>query len=148
MSVFRDSTFGRRGFTLIEVLLVIVIIGVLSGMVVTQLSGRSHEARITRANADMKGHLSLALDMFEQDTGRYPTSEEGLSALVVNPGVSGWKGPYLKAGLYKDPWDNDYRYTLDPNDPRQYRLTSLGPDGQAGTEDDVVFGLIEQGNLY
>ena len=147
MIASRTMTSRRRGFTLIEILLVIVIIGVLSGMVITQLSGRSHEAKITRANADMKGQLSLALDLFEQDTGRYPTAEEGLAALVVNPGVSGWKGPYLRAGLYKDPWENDYRYSLDPNDPRQYRLVSSGPDGQSGSNDDLVFGPIEQSNL-
>ena len=68
----------------------------------------------------MKGNLSLALDLFEQDIGRYPTTDEGLPALVISPGVSGWKGPYLKAGLYKDPWDNDYQYSLDASDTRQY----------------------------
>lgn len=139
-----DEEMGRLprgGFTLIEVLLVIVIIGILSGMIVTRLSGRSQEAKITRAESDMKGSLSLALDLFEQDVGHYPTNEDGLRSLVANTGgVPGWKGPYVKGGLGKDPWGNDYQYALNPNDSRRYSLSSAGPDGQQGTEDDISFG--------
>jgi general secretion pathway protein G len=130
----------RRGdaFTLVEVLLVIVIIGILAGMLVARLSGRSEEARITRAKADIEGSLSLALDLFEQDLGRYPTMEEGLAMLVENPGVEGWKGPYLKGGLKPDPWGTPYSYVTNPDDPGQYTLTSAGPDKQLGTSDDIV----------
>jgi len=129
----------RRGFTLIEMLLVIVIIGVLAGMVVTSLSGRSKEAKITRAKADIRGNLSLALDLFEQDVGRYPTSDEGLKALVTDPGnLTGWKGPYLKGGLMNDPWGNAYNYTLDSDNPNIYTLSSNGPDGQSGNDDDII----------
>jgi len=126
----------RRAFTLIEMLLVIVIIGILAGAVVTSLSGRSQEAKLTRARADISGNLSLALDLFEQDVGRYPSNEEGLAALVEDPGVDGWKGPYLKGGLKDDPWGHAYSYALDPEDQRQYVLKSAGPDGNPGTEDD------------
>src|SRR6185503_19011870 len=101
----------NRGFTLVEMLLVIVIIGILAGAIVTSLSGRSQEARITRAMADMQGGLSLALDLFDFDNGRYPTSDEGLQALVENPGLPAWKGPYLKGGLKLDPWNNPYQYS-------------------------------------
>jgi len=126
------------GFTLIEMLLVIVIIGVLAGMVVTSLSGRSKEARITRARADIRGNLSRALDLFEQDVGRYPTSDEGLNALVTDPGITGWKGPYLKGGLMNDPWGKAYNYNLDSENSNIYILSSAGPDGQAGNDDDII----------
>lgn len=133
-----------KAFTLIEMLLVIVIIGILAGMVATSLSGRSQQARITRAKADIRGNLSLALDLFEQDVGRYPTSDEGLAALVDNPGVTGWRGPYLKGGLQKDPWGNDYSYSRDPDSANHYILSSVGPDGEAGTDDDIVESSVVQ----
>lgn len=136
-----------KAFTLIEILLVIVIIGVLSGMVVTRLAGRSQEAKITRAQSDMKGNLSLALDLFEHDCGRYPSNDEGLSALVVNPEVSGWKGPYVKGQLSRDPWGNHYSYGLHSEDSRRYIISSAGPDGQAGTGDDLSFGGINEDDL-
>ncbi len=133
------ETNRRRGaFTLVEILLVIVIIGVLTGMLVVRLSGRTQEARIARAQADVRGQLSLALDLFEQDVGRYPTTDEGLSILIEDPGLVGWKGPYLKGGLKPDPWGNSYSYMSDPEDRGQYTLISAGPDGQAGTDDDIV----------
>ena len=136
MSSRRRNRAGA--FTLVEILLVIVIIGVLAGMLATRLSGRSQEARITRAQADIRGHLSLALDLYEQDTGGYPTADEGLEALVTDPGTEGWRGPYLKGGLKPDPWDTAYAYSLDADDPSQYMLSSAGPDRQFGTEDDIT----------
>lgn len=129
---------GGRGFTLVEVLLVIVIIGILAGMLVAQLSGRTEQARITRAKADIAGSLSLALDLFEQDVGRYPTAEEGLSALVNNPGIPGWKGPYLKDGLKPDPWGTPYSYSISSDEPNRYVLGSAGPDRRLGTADDIA----------
>jgi len=133
-----NDTVANKAFTLVEVLLVIVIIGIMAGMLVARLSGRSQEARITRAQADIRGTLSLALDLFEQDVGRYPTTEEGLEVLVVDPGLPGWKRPYLKGGLKNDPWNNPYVYSNDSDDPAQYVLGSTGPDGQTGTEDDIT----------
>ena len=128
-----------NGFTLIEILLVIVIIGVLAGMVVTNLSGRSQEAKIARAQADIRGQLSLALDLFEQDTGRYPSSSEGLAVLMNDPGTSNnWKGPYLKGTLKPDPWGNEYSYAFDGDESRRYQLKSAGPDGQIGNDDDIT----------
>jgi general secretion pathway protein G len=136
----KTSMENRRGkaFTLVEVLLVVVIIGILAGMLVTRLSGRSQEAKITRAQADVKGTLSVALDLFEQDVGRYPTMEEGIQALVADPGIPGWKGPYLKGDLRPDPWNHPYVYASDPDNPKQYKLSSAGPDGNSGTEDDIT----------
>ena len=126
-----------RAFTLIEMLLVIVIIGVLAGMVVVNLSGRSQESRIVRAKADLAGQLAIALDLFEQDVGRYPTTEEGLRALVEDPGVPGWKRPYLRSGLKPDPWKTEYQYSLSAEDSAQYVLFCAGPDKQPGTDDDI-----------
>lgn len=138
MFCYTRTAAARRGFTLLEMLLVIVIIGILVGGVAVSLSGRSRQAMITRAKADVSGHLSLALDLFEQDMGRYPTEEEGLKALIENPGSSRWNGPYLKGELVPDPWGNPYVYSRDPENPRLYTLRSAGPDGQIGTEDDIV----------
>ena len=137
----------KSGFTLIEVLLVIVIIGVLSGMIIARLSGRSREAKITRAKSDMNGNLSLALDLFEHDCGRYPSNDEGLSSLVIDPDISGWRGPYVKGSLNRDPWDNHYSYSLNAEDSRRYILSSNGPDGESGTEDDLTFGGINEDDL-
>jgi general secretion pathway protein G len=125
-----------RGFTLAELLLVIVIIGILAGVMIVRLSGRSEDARIARVRSDIKGALSLALDLFEQDTGRYPTTDEGLEALVADPGLPGWRGPYIKSGLEPDPWGTPYSYEADET-ARTYRLSSAGPDKQAGTDDDI-----------
>jgi general secretion pathway protein G len=119
-------------------LLVIMIIGILAGAVVVGLSGRSQDARMTRAKADISGSLSLALDLFDQDVGRYPTADEGLKALVEDRNIAGWRGPYLKGGLKADPWGQPYYYEVNSNLPRHYVLKSAGPDGQAGTDDDIL----------
>lgn len=129
---------GYMGFTLIEMLLVIVIIGVLAGAIITSLSGRSQQARIARAESDIRGNLSLALDLFESDVGRYPTAEEGLEALMEDPGAPGWQGPYLQGELRPDPWGTPYEYRRHPEYPERYQLSSAGPDLQPGTEDDVT----------
>ena len=138
MGNIEKTYVGSRAFTLVEVLLVIVIIGVLASMLVTRLSGRSEQARTTRAEADVRGSLSLALDLFEQDVGRYPTTDEGLSALINDPGLEGWKGPYLKGELKPDPWGTDYIYSMAPDETAQYILSSAGPDRQPGSDDDIA----------
>lgn len=127
----------NHGFTLMEMLLVVVIIGILVGGVAVSLSGRSQEAMITRAKADVSGHFSLALDLFETDLGRYPTEDEGLEALVTSPGDTNWKGPYLTAGLEPDPWGTAYQYSLDTENSGRYKLRSAGPDRQFGNDDDI-----------
>lgn len=127
---------GRRtrAFTLIEMLLVIVIIGILAGSIAVGLSGRSEQARIARAKSDIRTSLGLALDLFEQDIGRYPSDSEGLDALVSDPGLDNWRGPYLRGGLRDDPWGNSYTYSRGPT---SYTVRSSGPDGQANTSDDI-----------
>jgi general secretion pathway protein G len=129
-----------RGFTLIEIMLVVIIIGVLVAMVAPRLAGRSQEAKEAAARADINSHLSAALDMFELHNGRYPTSQEGLAALrTAPPGATEWKGPYLKRAVPTDPWGKAYLYRSPGQHNREdYDLFSAGPDGAEATADDVT----------
>lgn len=128
----------RRGFTLIELLLVLVILAVLAGLVVPRFAKRSEQAKLTAAKADIAA-IEMAIDSFEVDCGRFPTSEEGLQALITPPtNVNGWKSAYLKKGKPKDPWGNDYAYRYPgQHNTDSYDLYSFGPDGQDGGGDDI-----------
>ena len=131
----------RKAFTLIELLLVITIISILASVVVPRFFGRSQEARIVAARQTIVGTFGLALDMFEQDVGRYPRSDEGLMALINNPQTRNWKGPYLKTSYIPlDPWENEYKYVYPSelsNSEFLYDVVSAGDDGVFGNEDDV-----------
>jgi general secretion pathway protein G len=119
------------GFTLLELLVVMVIIGLLAGYVGPKLFGQIGKSEIKAARAQMDG-FSKALDQFRIDTGHYPTTEEGLAALVAQPsGETKWQGPYLTKAVPKDPWGNDYRYAS-PGEHGDYDLQSFGKDGRAG----------------
>lgn len=137
--------YGKRkfltGFTLIELMLVVIIISILSAMVVPRLVGRSKEAKVAAANADIESNLALALDMYELDNGIYPSTEQGLVALMRKPSMApvptNWKGPYLRK-TPKDPWGDAYIYTFPGLHNRDdYDLSSLGPDG-IESQDDVI----------
>ncbi len=126
---------NQKGFTLIEILLVVVIIGILVALAAPRLAGRSEEARIQAAGADLEGGIALALDLYEMDNGRYPLKLDDLTEKP--PTAAHWKGPYLKRGLPKDPWGEAYLYRYPGQGSAGYDLLSKGPDQQEGTADDI-----------
>jgi general secretion pathway protein G len=127
------------GFTMIELLLVLVILSILAGIVVRNFAGKTEQARITAAKTDIS-NIETAIDSFEVETGRYPTSQEGLGALTTQPpGLTSWKGPYMKKAIGNDPWGNPYVYkSPGQHNTTGYDLYSSGPDGQEGSADDIT----------
>ena len=125
-----------RGFTLIELMVVIVILGILAGLIIPRIMGRPDEARQTKARIQIEG-IETALKLYRLDNGFYPTTEQGLRALVEAPGIPpvprNWReGGYLEKGkLIKDPWGNDFVY-LCPGVHGEFDLMSYGADGQQG----------------
>jgi general secretion pathway protein G len=123
----------EAGFTLIEIMVVVIIIGLLAAVVVPQFLGRVDDARVAKAKEDIQA-LETALTMYKLDNFNYPTPELGLKALVEKPNdsnVKNWRpGGYLKH-LNKDPWGNDYQYQI-PGTHGEFDLYSFGADGQAG----------------
>ena len=133
----RKVSRSFAGFTLIEILLVVIIIGILVSLVAPRLAGRSEEARKQAAKADIDGGITLALDLYEVDNGRYPTKLEDLVSKPAD--APNWKGPYVKKGLPKDPWGSGYVYHQPgSHNPTTYDLYSPGRDKQEGTDDDIV----------
>ena len=128
----------EKGFTLIELMVVIVILGILAGMIVPRIMGRPDEARRAKAVIQIES-LETALKIYKLDNGRFPTTEQGLRALVempvTEPPLKNWRqGGYLeKDKVPKDPWDNDFIY-LSPGAHGDYDLSSLGADGAEGGE--------------
>ena len=133
----------KAGFSLIEIILVVIIIATLSAMVVPRLTGRSDQARQTAAKADIEVNIPTALKLYELDNGFLPTTAQGLSALLQKPTTTpmpeNWSGPYLEKPPV-DPWGRPYQYqSPGTNRPHDYDLWSLGKDSKAdATKDDVV----------
>lgn len=126
---------NNSGFTLIELLVVMIIIGLLAALVGPRFIRQEEKAKVKAAKAQIE-LLSTALDTFRLDIGRYPSSEEGLDALVRKPGsVDKWDGPYLKKDMPLDPWGKAYVYKS-PGDHGAFDLLSYGADGVAGGESD------------
>ena len=126
----------RKAFTLIELMLVVIIIGALVAMVMPRLTGRSEQARNTAAEADIRANIATALKLYELDNGSFPTTEEGLNALLVKSGSApNWNGPYLEKKPV-DPWGREYKYRC-PGEhrPADFDLYSLGKDGVEGADD-------------
>ena len=130
-----------RAFTLMEVILVVVIIGLLATLVTINLVGYGLKAKIAAAKAQIAS-LGNALTAFDMNCGRYPTTSEGLNALVEEPpslpAGAKWRRELTKKYVPKDPWGQDYVYRCPgTNDEDMYDLFSVGPDGSEGTEDDI-----------
>jgi general secretion pathway protein G len=127
----------RRAFTLVEMLLVLVILGVLAAIVYPKVAGRGEQARQTATQSQIAS-FKTALDAFEVDNGYYPKGRNGLLDLIQKPrDAVNWRGPYLES-IPKDPWQNEYIYSNPgKHNPNSYDIMSVGPDGREGTEDDV-----------
>lgn len=123
----KENNRKKAGFTLIEVLLVVAIIGILAAIALPRLSGRMEGSQISAAKSALSS-IGSALDLYELDNGKYPSS---LQDLVTQPGgAQNWQGPYLKKGLPKDPWGNNFIYQFPgTHNPHGYDLSSQGPDG-------------------
>lgn len=142
----------ESGLTLIEVMLVVIIIGVLIALVVPQFSGRTEQARKTAAKSDIQANIAIALEMYYLDNGTYPTTEQGLEALLNKPDMPplplSWNGPYLKKNTaLLDPWKGKYIY-ISPGEhnPESYDLSSYGPDRQEGGGDDINNWQADEGD--
>lgn len=125
-----------RGFTLLELIMVLVILGAIMALVGPRVFGGLGKAKSGQAKIQME-QIGGALDMFKLEVGRYPSQSEGLNALVTAPsGAGNWNGPYLKdSKMIKDPWGNDFKYTVSGS---KYEISSMGADGKdGGTGEDA-----------
>jgi general secretion pathway protein G len=133
------SPRAARGFTLIEILVVVVILGILAAIVVPRVMERPGEARVTRARQDIQG-IVTALSMYKLDNYAYPSTEQGLDALVTKPSgqpdAPNWKGPYLEHAP-KDPWGHPYQYAQ-PGQHGSIDVYSLGADGKPGGDGEAA----------
>ena len=137
----------RKGFTLIELMLVVMIIATLAALVVPKFTGRADQAKTAAARVDIDTNIPTALDLYELDNGFYPSTEQGLAALRSAPSTAPipqkWNGPYLKRKSL-DPWGNPYHYQQPgTHNPAGYDLYSFGKDGAEGGTDDIVNWEVE-----
>lgn len=127
----------QSGFTLIEVMVVVAILGILATIVMTNVVGKDEQARVTAAKTGL-AQISNALEMYKLDNHKYPTTDEGLEALVQKAASAKTfpQGGYIKGGLPKDPWGNPFQYIVPGSNGRPYDVYSWGSDGAEGGEGD------------
>jgi general secretion pathway protein G len=132
----RTSSTRQRGFTLIEIMVVVVIIGIIAALVAPSVIRRIDDAQLVKAKQDIRAY-ETALNLFRLDNFKYPTTDQGLKSLVEKPGdasIRNWKpGGYID-GLKQDPWGNDYHYVYPGTHGKEYDLYTLGADNQEGGE--------------
>jgi general secretion pathway protein G len=134
-SIIHHPSSIRRGFTLIELMVVVVILGVLATLVVPKVMNKPEQARRTKAKVDIRS-IQTALSMFKADTGRFPTTAEGLQALVTNPGIKGFAADGYLERVPTDPWGKKYVYISPGVHSKEYDLKSCGKDGEDGGAED------------
>ncbi|MFA5143633.1 MAG: type II secretion system major pseudopilin GspG [Candidatus Omnitrophota bacterium] len=132
----------RMAFTLIELMIVVIIIAALAAMIVPRLSGRAEQAKVAVAQSDINANIATALKLYQLDNGNFPTTEQGLAALIEKPSSEpvprNWNGPYLEKQPV-DPWGNTYKYrSPGTNNKTSYDLYSIGKDSAEGTDDDIT----------
>lgn len=135
----KECGVRSQGFTLIELMVVVIIIGALVAMVTPRLAGRGEQAKRAAASADIQANIATALKLYELDNGAFPDSAQGLKVLLSKPssGALNWNGPYLEKEA-TDPWGRAYEYKSPGSHRKDYDLFSTGRDGVTGTDDDVV----------
>lgn len=148
MNKNHSGNFRRKGFTLIELIVVMLILAILAALIVPRIVGRTTDAKRSKAATDI-ARLSSIVEAFRLDVGRYPSSEEGLQALRTAPSdVNNWKGPYLMDALPPDPWGFDYMYEYPgPDGDDSFIVGSYGGDGAeggTGEAEDILKGAGEQ----
>ncbi len=129
---------GKKAFTLVEIMLVVIIIGALAAMIIPRFSGRSDQAKVSVAQADIQAQMATALKLYELDNGMFPTTAQGLAALRERPTVDSqpknWRGPYIEKEPI-DPWGNPYVYISPGVHRADYDLSSKGKDAASSADD-------------
>ena len=138
---YKKGSRSQKGLTLIEIIIVVALIATLMGIIIRNVSSQADSAKEDQRRIQM-GNVFQAMQLYRVHNNRYPTTEEGLNALVTDPGSKRWRGPYIEANKIKDAWGNAFEYESDGS---TFKITSSGLDGQFGTAKDIVYPEQESG---